>query len=756
MAMSCALARAETPCPIAKLTDPAGPMKQGEAIAFFGDSITQGGASPNGYVWLIEQAVAKRSDIEARVIKAGISGNKVPDLQGRLDRDVLSKKPTIVFIYIGINDVWHSERGHGTPKDKFEAGLRDLIEKIRAAGSMVVLATPSVIGEKTDGSNSLDALLDEYAAISRTVAADTKVPLCDLHAAFRKHLKENNPDNQEKGILTSDRVHLNAAGNKFVAERAAEAISAALAARGKGETSDASPKPCCGSQAVSVGDNGFRPIFDGKTLEGWDGNPEFWRIEEGVIVGETTPEKPTKGNTFLIWRGGQPGDFELKAEYRMRNGNSGIQVRSWEEPDKWGKWVIGGYQADIDESGRYTGILYGERYRGILAERGQKTEIGEDHKPKVVGQIGPADELIKKVDLKGWNEFHIVARGNRITQSINGQTMVDVVDNDVQQRRAMGLIALQLHAGPPMKVEFRNIRIKEDAKPDNLMKADKKKIVFLAGRPSHGYFGHDHWAGCMLLAKWMREAVPGLETEVVANGWPKDEAVFEGASAIVLFSDGGGGNPLIPHLDKVDKMAKQGVGVALLHYAVEVPKERGGQQFLDWIGGYFEMHWSVNPHWTAEFTQFPKHPVANGLKPFAIDDEWYYHMRFRENMEGVTPILSAVPPDSTRDRPDGPHSGNPTVRARKGMAEHVAWVAERPDGGRGFGFTGGHWHYNWAQPSFRKCVLNGIAWVAKIDVPADGIASKTPTLEELKENPDEESKKIDEAKIQRLIDEWNK
>lgn len=208
------------------------PVKKGEVIAFFGDSITQAGAGGGGYITLIEQAVAKNLPNNAvRIIKAGISGHKVPDLQGRLVRDVTSKKPTVVFIYIGINDVWHSNRGKGTPKDKYEAGLRDLIAKIREAGAVVVLATPSVIGEKAAGTNSLDKMLDEYADISRKVAKDTDVTLCDLHKAFADFLAKNNPQNKDRGILTSDGVHLNGQGNKFVADEAATAITAALKAR---------------------------------------------------------------------------------------------------------------------------------------------------------------------------------------------------------------------------------------------------------------------------------------------------------------------------------------------------------------------------------------------------------------------------------------------------------------------------------------------------------------------------------------------
>jgi len=219
---------------IAALAGADSPLAKGEAIAMFGDSITQAGARPGGYCRLIADAIAEgHPDLEARIIYAGISGHKVPNLQGRLDRDVLSKKPTVVFIYIGINDVWHSTSGRGTSKDDFEAGLRDLIAKITAAGATVVLATPSMIGEAPDGSNPLDAMLEEYAAISRKVAADTDTTMCDLRKMFVGYLKEHNPENKYKGVLTGDGVHLNAAGNRFVADRASEAIAAALKKREK-------------------------------------------------------------------------------------------------------------------------------------------------------------------------------------------------------------------------------------------------------------------------------------------------------------------------------------------------------------------------------------------------------------------------------------------------------------------------------------------------------------------------------------------
>ncbi|MGQ9576365.1 MAG: family 16 glycoside hydrolase [Thermoguttaceae bacterium] len=496
-------------------------------------------------------------------------------------------------------------------------------------------------------------------------------------------------------------------------------------------------------------DEGFKPIFDGKTLEGWDGDPRFWRVEQDAITGQTTPENPTKGNTFLIWRHGELDDFELKAEFRIFGGNSGIQYRSWEQPDRWGKWVVGGYQADIDSSNTFTGANYGERFRGMLAARGQKTVIGNDHKARLVGQTGDPGELAAVVKKEDWNEYHIIARGFQFTHKINGRVMSEVTDEDAQARRRSGILALQLHAGPPMKVQFRDIRLKR------LKMEQSKKIVLVAGGPSHGYGFHAHYAGCALLARLLNQNVPGVHAVVYRGGWPKDPTALDNADAVAIFSDGGAGHPALPHLDQLDKLMKQGVGLALLHYAVEIPKGRPGNCLLDWVGGYFETYWSVNPFWKAEFKSFPDHPVARGLQPFAIDDEWYYHMRFRENMQGLTPILTAVPPNSTRQRPDGPHSNNPTVRARKGMPEHVAWAFQRPDGGRGFGFTGGHYHWNWAHDGFRTVVLNGLVWVAGLDVPAGGVPSQTPTLDELLENQDfPPPKKFDPKRIQDLIDGW--
>jgi isoamyl acetate esterase len=202
-------------------------LKKADRIVFLGDSITQGGVGPKGYVTVVKNALKERhADLDIEVIGAGISGNKVPDLQKRVEKDVIAKKPTLVVIYIGINDVWHGEQNppKGTSPEKFEAGLKEVIGKIQAAGARVVLCTPSVIGEKKDGGNKLDKQLDEFSEISRKVAADTKSQLCDLRKAFADHLKENNEDDKDKGILTGDRVHLNEAGNKFVAEQILKVI----------------------------------------------------------------------------------------------------------------------------------------------------------------------------------------------------------------------------------------------------------------------------------------------------------------------------------------------------------------------------------------------------------------------------------------------------------------------------------------------------------------------------------------------------
>jgi len=196
-------------------------LKKGDRIVFLGDSITAGGNSGKGYIQVIRGHLAdKKKDLAVECIGAGISGNKVPDLQKRVDKHVVARKPTIVVIYIGINDVWHGERNpkNGTAPAAFEAGLKEVIGKCTNAGAQVVLCTPSVIGELPGGANNLDKKLDEYSDISRKVAKEMNLNLCDLRKAFVDHLQANNAQKKASGILTSDRVHLNEAGNRLVAQ----------------------------------------------------------------------------------------------------------------------------------------------------------------------------------------------------------------------------------------------------------------------------------------------------------------------------------------------------------------------------------------------------------------------------------------------------------------------------------------------------------------------------------------------------------
>lgn len=516
----------------------------------------------------------------------------------------------------------------------------------------------------------------------------------------------------------------------------------------------------CGPLAAAdkaAEDANWDSIFDGKTLKGWDGNPKFWSVKDGAITGQTTKQNPTKGNTFIIWRGGETGDFELKLEYKIVNGNSGIQYRSFEVPDK--KWVVGGYQADFEAGKTYSGILYGERFRGILARRGDKTVIGANHKPKVVGSVGKSADIQAKIKHEDWNEYHVVAQGFHFVHRINGVLTAECTDEDAEMRRKSGILALQLHAGPPMTVQFRNIRIKRTSKTaaTKPTAGGKRKVALIAGRKSHGYAAHEHRAGCMLLAKCLNQSGLDVQAQVYTDGWPKDSSVLKDADTIVIYADGGGRHPFIKHLDELDALMKQGAGMVCIHYGVEVPKGAPGNAFLDWTGGFFETHWSVNPHWTADYKRFPKHIITNGVKPFTINDEWYYHMRFRKNMDGVTPILTAVPPASTLSRKDGPHSNNRFVRAEKGQPQHMAWALQRSDGGRGFGFTGGHVHWNWGNNNFRKLVLNAIVWTAKLDVPRGGVASATPTIQDLEANQDySPPANHNAARLQKMLDDWNR
>ena len=270
--------------------------------------------------------------------------------------------------------------------------------------------------------------------------------------------------------------------------------------------------------------------------------------------------------------------------------------------------------------------------------------------------------------------------------------------------------------------------------------AEKRHVLMLAGRPSHGPGEHEHNAGVQLLAKCLEQgAASAVDVKFHLNAdWPSAEEL-KWADTVLFYADGGGGHFLLAgdHLDQLSAEMKRGCGFVCLHYAVEFPADKGGPQALDWMGGFFEANWSVNPHWLADYKTLPQHPIANGVKPFSSTDEWYFHMRFRTDAGKLTPILADVPPESTMSRGNGAHEGNPTVREEVAAKkpQTTAWAYERPDGGRGFGFTGGHFHKSWGSDDQRKLVLNAILWSAKAEVPAAGVESKI-TAEDLEANLD--------------------
>lgn len=249
-----------------------------------------------------------------------------------------------------------------------------------------------------------------------------------------------------------------------------------------------------------------------------------------------------------------------------------------------------------------------------------------------------------------------------------------------------------------------------------------RRVLFLAGPKTHGSGEHEHLAGSLLLADAL-ESSGAARAQVIA-GWPAlPEDAFAGVSAIVIYCDGEGAHLAAGHWQALDSMSRAGVGLAFLHYALVVAKGEEGGLLQDWVGGYYETWWSVNPVWEARFEGYPAHPVASGVRPFTMRDEWYFHMRFRASMQGVTPLLTALPPVATvAGQPDSPHGSNPAVRAEvaAGIPQHMAWVAETPGRGRGFGFTGGHTHAHWTDPDLLRLTLNALAWTAGAELPSTG------------------------------------
>ena len=270
-----------------------------------------------------------------------------------------------------------------------------------------------------------------------------------------------------------------------------------------------------------------------------------------------------------------------------------------------------------------------------------------------------------------------------------------------------------------------------------------KKVVFISGKPSHGYLSHEHRAGNMILAKRLNESGLPVEGVVLPDvGYPKDASVLEDADSIVIFCTGHSGHVLNPHLQDFDILMKKGTGVVMIHWATEAVKGEPGKKFLEWMGGFCDLDWSVNPHWTPTFKP-QDHEIWNGVKTFTVHDEWYYHMRFVEDRTGLTPILTDLPPPETLKRKDGSRSGNPDVRraVAAGETQHVAWAYERQKGkGRGFGFTAGHMHMNWKDDDYRKIMLNAIVWTTGLKVPAKGVPSATPSDKEMHANLDPKRK----------------
>jgi type 1 glutamine amidotransferase len=253
--------------------------------------------------------------------------------------------------------------------------------------------------------------------------------------------------------------------------------------------------------------------------------------------------------------------------------------------------------------------------------------------------------------------------------------------------------------------------------------ADDRHLLLIAGRDSHGPLAHNHKEGMNLFAAELA-AIQGLKVSVATEGWPEDESLIDQADAIVIYADGFSGHPALQG-DRLARLQKRvtedGIGIGMVHFAVHVPVGTGSEEFKAWIGGHYESDYSCNPMWTAKFESFPNHPITTGVEPFEHHDEWYFNMRFRENMEGITPILVAKPSDETRDgpyvHPKGPY---PHIQAAKGRDEVLMWAVEREDGGRGFGFTGGHFHKGWDLLPMRRIVLNAMLWVSKVEIPEGG------------------------------------
>ena len=382
--------------------------------------------------------------------------------------------------------------------------------------------------------------------------------------------------------------------------------------------------------------------------------------------------------------------------------------------------------------------------RGVPSVLSRKLKIEDDKKTVLRATVShhPHGDWELRVKVNG----KIISSKEVSSKTVSDEWLTHEVDLSPYAGKE---INLQLENQP---TDWRNEwgywhEIKVQAMPLTSLKkgsvSQNKKVVFISGKPSHGRMKHEHRAGNMILAKRLNESGLPVEAVVLEDiGYPKDESVLEDASTIVIFCTGHGGHVLNPKLKEFDALMKKGIGVIMIHWATEAVSGAPGDKFLEWMGGFCDLNWSVNPHWKPNFKP-RKHPIWNGVQPFSVDDEWYYHMRFVEDRTGLTPILTDVPPMETLKRPDGMRSGNPSVRkaVANGESQHVAWAYERPQGGRGFGFTGGHNHVSWQDDNYRKIMLNAILWTAGMEVPENGVDSLSPDDAEIESNLDPVRKK---------------
>ncbi len=275
--------------------------------------------------------------------------------------------------------------------------------------------------------------------------------------------------------------------------------------------------------------------------------------------------------------------------------------------------------------------------------------------------------------------------------------------------------------------------------------AADKKLLIIAGKPSHAPLIHEYRAGSLLLQKCL-SGIKGLKVEVHTNGWVADNKLLETADAVFIYADGGPHHPVVfdDHMDLLEKQIQRGMGFACAHYGVEIPPGQGGEKVKAWFAGDYEHQFSVNPVWEARYKERPQHPIGYGVKPFSVRDEWYFNRRFSEEDIAVTPVVASHPPEVRRSTqpiintpsPVGAFGPDVSAQGERGRDELMLWTVDRPDGGRGFAVTIGHSHLNWGNDDQRKMVLNALLWLCKMDVPKEGVKS-TVTPEELLLNLDE-------------------